>query len=1042
MPATALSTIARLFPAPESWASGLSSALASSELKFHLPFSEPVPLFAVSVVLILAVPLLFEKLRLPGQVGLLVAGVLFGPNALGVLDRSESITLLGTIGLLYIIFVAGLELDMDQFIKHRNKSIGFGALTFLLPQVAGTAAGLALGLGWIPASLLGAVLASHTLLPYPIASRLGLGQASAVTTAVGATIIAETASLLVLAVGSALATGGLGLGFWVRPVGTTVAFTAIAFWGLPKLGRWFFRHVAAGGATEFLFVLASAFACAYLAELAGVEPIIGAFVAGLTLNRLLPHAGPLMNRVVFVGEAIFIPFFLLSTGMLIDLAAFDPRHLLAGGDVAAEAQRAWMVSGVLVFLGVATKWVAAVVGRRVLGYSPDEGRVIFGLTVAHVAAALAVALVGYELDLFDAAVLNGTILMILVTCVVGPWVTARYGRRMAQQLERDASAGGGAEPPPRILVPLANPATAEALMDVAMMIRPADSHEPVYPLTVASDANLPSPAEGNGDGSETLSEAERRVAAAERMLGHAVVHAAAAGVPVQATTRVDANVANGIIRALQELRIYADVIGWNGHAARRSRVFGTVLDQVLDRSAQMTLVCRIEHPLNTTRRVILAVPPFAWREPGFEAAARAAKRLAKQVGADAYLAAAEGTMEKLGERLERVKPELEFAPLSLPSWGDLLPSLARGLSSPSATKARAKAEAKAEARAGKAGARPADRAEVGPEADDEAEPVGEDDLLILLAARNGRVSWRAALDRLPRQFSRRFPQTNFVVIYPPELAADRPAPLAGNGKLTAAGMLAPDRVALGVNATDPASLVERMVARSFGTPDADRSAEEVRAEVQATNGTAGPSADGATDGAADDVAEDAEEARAAPAPPTRVAPTGSVTDDGATHPHDPNDPRIVDTAVSLADGTSSAGEPSRNGKNGKNAKSAAKSGAKSGAGVREAVVAELTRVAEEMPVEITPGVVLLHVHSRHVDEPTLFLATTEAGAKFPKVRNTAYVVFALLSPRGLPPERHLAALASIGRVTHDPDAVPRLHHAEDLAELQAVIGPM
>jgi Kef-type K+ transport system membrane component KefB/mannitol/fructose-specific phosphotransferase system IIA component (Ntr-type) len=665
---------------------------------FSLPVTDPVLIFALVMLIILVAPIMFSRLRIPGLVGLILAGIVVGPNGLHLLERDETIQLLGTVGLLYIMFSAGLEIDLNRFIKYRRHSIVFGSLTFFVPQILGTVMAIyLLGFSWAPAILLASMFASHTLIAYPIVSRLGISKNNAVTTAVGGTIITDTAALLVLAIIIGSTEGVLDAPFWLRLIGGLGIFTFLLFWGLPRVGRWFFRYVSKDGSTEFVFVLASVFLAAFGSEVAGVEPIIGAFLAGLALNRLIPEHGPLMSRINFVGDSLFIPFFLISVGMLVDL-----RVLLTDSD-------SWLIAGSMTGTVLLTKWAAARVSQVLLGYSSEEGNVIFGLSVAQAAATLAVVLIAYETfigdtRLFDESVLNGAILMILVTCIIAPWITEKYGRVVASK--ESARPYDPSEAPQRILIPLANPATADHLMDMAFMIRASEAGEALYPLTVARD----------GD------DVQAQVAYGEKLLSHAVLRAAATDVPVTPLTRVDMNIANGIMRAIKERRISQVVIGWNGEVTTRQRIFGTVLDRLLEHSRELVMVCKVDHSLNTTERVYLAIPPLADREAGFVEALGVVKTLVNQIGGQLRIVCAKESEEAIMEVVNTTSPETPAEVVALEGWIQLLPML----------------EAK----------------------------IGEDDLLILMSAREGTIAWRPGLNRLPSMFSRRLKDANFAIVYP------------------------------------------------------------------------------------------------------------------------------------------------------------------------------------------------------------------------------------------------------------------------------------
>jgi len=662
---------------------------------FLLPIKNPVAIFGLAMLLILVVPLLLRKWRVPDVVGLLMTGVLIGPNALGLLDRDPTIVLLGTVGLLYIMFEAGLEVDMNEFHKYRNRSIVFGTLTFILPITIGTSLALfVLDFGWASAILLGSLFASHTLLSYPIASRLGLSRLESVTTAVGGTIITDTAALLVLAVVANTVSGESGWFFWTRMISFLALYAIGTMILIPILGRWFFKTFRGGG-EHFVFVIAVVFITAFLAEVAGVEAIIGAFLAGLALNRLVPPQSTLMNRIHFVGENMFIPFFLFSVGMLVDY-----RVLIAGAD-------AWIVAGIMLFSVIVGKWFAAQAARPLMGYTSTHAGLLFGLSIPQAAATLAASLVGYQLGLFDEFVLNGTILMMLITCILGPFATEYFGRKAAAELEMQAS-GVENETPERILVPLANPDTAGDLVDVALLMRRSIFGNPLYPLTVARPG-----------GNE-----EQNVILSERLLSSAIIHAASADVPVRPLTRIDLNIADGITRAIREERISFVVMGWNGQSLARSYVFGSVMDDVVRDTRSMIALCRVVRPFNTNRRVYIAIPPLARRESGFSTMLSTIKNMSSQMGCPIIILSQESEIPHIKKLFEQISPQVQVTYSTLNGWTNLVQPLSIMLK--------------------------------------------EDDLFILVSVREGTLSWRPSLNRLPRLLAQKFDNINQITIYLPE----------------------------------------------------------------------------------------------------------------------------------------------------------------------------------------------------------------------------------------------------------------------------------
>ncbi|PAP78175.1 cation:proton antiporter [Rubrivirga marina] len=732
-----------------------------------LPLTEPVAVFTVVLLILLAAPLVARR-GVPSAVVLLAAGVALGPHALGVLDRDPTMVLLGTIGLLYIMFLAGLEIDLHELEEGKARSLGFGAATFVLPQIVGALVGrLVLGMGWPAAVLLGSVFASHTLLAYPAAARLGLQKERATTTAVGATILTDTLALLVLAV---VATGAReGGGFdalvFVRVAGALLVVGGIVLWGLPRLGAWFFRTAAQDATIEFVFVLAAVFVCALGVEALGVEPIIGAFLAGLGLNRLVPEGGPLMNRIGFFGTALFVPFFLLSTGMLVDLGAFAE----------AGAARAWTVALAMTGTLLVTKGTAALLLRPVFGFSADEVRLAFGLTVPQAAATLAAVLVGVEVGLFDGAVLNGTIAMVFVTCVVGPVVVERAGRRLAQAAsERVPDARDARD---RVLVSLANPATAEALVDLAMLARGPDAAAPLAAVTVV---------QGGPDQSAA-------VAMGERTLSAAVVHAAGAEVPVLPLVRVESNVARALARAAAETRASLLVMGWDGSATAARVLFGSVPDRVLRETPTAVLIARETRPPATIRRLLVAVPPLAELEPGFRAAAATLLGLAARAGAEVVALTPAPYAEAVREAFARARrggPAPEVRPLD--RWGDLPTTLDASL-------------------------RPTDA-------------------LALISARQGAIAWRASLDRLPRVLARRHPDLSLFVVFPGQVpvSAILPSGLT-SGDRAFLDRLRPDSVRLGLHADEPAGLFRQALGDALPAEVAERLADvppDARPEIR------------------------------------------------------------------------------------------------------------------------------------------------------------------------------------------------------------------
>ena len=650
--------------------------------------------FALCMGVVLLAPLIAGRLRIPGLVGLLVAGMLLGPNAFAVLERDSFIERLGDIGLLFILGLAGLELDLHEFKRHRSSSLLFGCVSFLIPQSLGTGVGLLLDLGWAGSLLLGSIFASHTLLAYPAAKRLGIHGRDPVVIAVGATMVTDTAALLVLAgVAGALSGDGLGFSLFAELGSGFIIFLAFTFFVLPRIAGWALRSLGTNPPAEFLLILALLFFGAWLSSLAGVASMVGAFMTGLSLNRLVPDQSTLMNRVQFVGNTIFIPFFLFSVGMLIDFSA-----LLNDG-------KSWVYGLIMlltVFLG---KGIASLVGGKILNLGWVGSVTTFGLTLSQAAATLAVVLVGKEiLGVFDQAIFNGSLIMIFGSCILAGFITERYGRALAQSSPIQSNTG---DLPQRLLVPLANPATVDAIMALTLLLRDKGSIEPVSPLVVVRDA------EG----------VENRVSEGERLLSHAVVHAVAAEVTVTPLIRVDTNVASAMVRAAKELRISTIIIGWQGEVPPGERIFGSILDQVLEEAAPRIAVSRLVRPAPGCKRLILAVPPYAQLEPGFRRSLSLVRNMSQQLGLPLELWC---VGEDIAEEIKQVIAPKDQLPINTRvegSWTKVRHHLVDDLTS--------------------------------------------DDMVILLSAREGGVSWQPGFDRLPRIVATRHPQTNLVVLFAP-----------------------------------------------------------------------------------------------------------------------------------------------------------------------------------------------------------------------------------------------------------------------------------
>ena len=673
------------------------------------PFDDPILIFAIAMVVFLAAPLIFERYRLPGIIGIIIVGAIVGPNVLGLLERDATFVLLGEVGLVYLMFIAGLEININDFLENKNKSIAFGAVSFLIPQLAGTAVGYwFFGFDLGAAALYAAIFSSHTLLAYPVVNQLGIAKNEAITAVIGGTILTDTAALLVLAVVSGSVEGELTAGFWAELAAGLVLLFGGIWLIVPRLGQWFFRNLSEESYFEFLFVLAVLFVCAFLAEMAGVEHIIGAFLAGLALNRLIPQTGTLMNRIEFVGNALFIPFFLISVGMLV-----DPRVFVEGTETLA-------IAGSIVVLLLVTKFIAVWLTGTYYEFTNAERFAMYGLSAGQAAAALAITQIGFDLELFGEPTLNGVVLMIIVVSVISPFLTEKYGRAIVSAEEQKEYDPG--EAPSRVLVALAQETDRmEGLLNLGMLVRADTTEEPLHAVTVVTRSERRSrrTQTDNDDDTETASE----VAGAEEFSTEAEEHAASAEIPLDIQTTIDDNVVTGIARTIEENRITRVVVGWRGDSSLGTRLFGGTTDQLLDRTNTLVLVSNLDAPLNIEDRVVLVLPNRIASHPGFYEAVGTIKIITEQLGVSLACFVVGADAERYERLIDAVEPDTSMTVETIP----------------------------------------------GHERFDEAlaEEVTETDLLVALSPRPGSRGWSSDLETLPERLTS-LAADDVIICYPAE----------------------------------------------------------------------------------------------------------------------------------------------------------------------------------------------------------------------------------------------------------------------------------
>lgn len=537
---------------------------------------EPITTFVLLIAIVLITPPLFERIKLPGLVGLLAAGVLFGGSGLGWLNaEAETMKLFSEIGKIYLMFVAGLEIDLALFQKTRNRSMGFGFLTFAIPLLGGIAIGLLFNFGWLAAVLIGSLLASHTLLAYPIVQRLGVVGDEAVTVTVGATIFTDIGSLLVLAICLGISQGDFSALKLLTLLGSLVIYAIAVLVGLKQLGKAFFRRTGKDEGNQFLFVMLAVFLCALTAQLIGVENIIGAFLAGLAINSVIGD-GPVKEKTEFLGSVLFIPLFFINMGLLLDLNAFE--------SILASIELPLLVVAMLLL----TKLLATLGARQLFGYTWPQTWTMWSLSIPQVAATLAAALVGYEAEIINSQVFNSVILLMLVTSILGPLVTANTARRLAAQEPFDEHELLDWLPPPSdipesfsVVVPVYNPNTEQSLIELAATVAHYKNGR-VIPLAIAlAQSQMDSP------------QLARAVALSRQRLEAAQMISERFEVNIEPKLRIEYNVAQAISHVSREENANLIVLGMGQQAKFNRYLFSNIQDDVLWAAHCPVIVARL-----------------------------------------------------------------------------------------------------------------------------------------------------------------------------------------------------------------------------------------------------------------------------------------------------------------------------------------------------------------------------------------------------------------------------------------------------------------
>ncbi len=666
----------------------------------YLPITDPTLIFFVVLLIILFSPIIMGKLRIPHIIGLVLAGVLVGPYGLNILVRDDSFELFGKVGLYYIMFLAGLEMDMEGLKKNVRQVLSFGFLSFVIPFALTYFTSVAyLGYSNMSALLLACVMSSCTLIAYPIVGRYGLQRKKVVTISVGASMLSLLLALITLAAIAASHTGeGNDVMFWLAFIGKFVLYCALMAFVIRKTTRYFLRRYS-DAVMHFIFVMAIMFFSAAIASWIGVEGIFGAFYSGLILNRFIPGVSPLANRIEFTGNALFIPYFLIGVGMLINVGV-----LTEGGNII------WVIVCMVVF-GTLGKAIAAYASCLVFRYPWSYGNMMFGLTSAHAAGAIAMVMVGMKMEiapgkfLMDNTALNGVVMMILFTCVISTLVTEQASKQIALLSRRGFSTDKGKGDDEKILIPVKYPETCDTLMSLGILMRNNSLNRGMVALNVVYD--------------DEQAQANQRKG--QELMEHLTKTAAAADVRLQTQVRLATNIANGIKHAFKEFDASEIIMGMHIHQEVTTRFWGLFAQSLFNGLNRQIIIARCVIPLPTVRRLQVAVPSRAEFEPGFYRWLERLARLAGNLDCRILFHGRNDSLVAIKDYLIAAHPSVRAEYNSMEHWNHL-PTLATEMKS--------------------------------------------EDMFVVVTARKGTISYKSAMDRLPDELSSHFHGRNIMIIFP------------------------------------------------------------------------------------------------------------------------------------------------------------------------------------------------------------------------------------------------------------------------------------
>lgn len=669
-------------------------------LTHYFPITDPTLIFFVVLLIVLFAPIIMGKLRIPHIIGMVLAGIVVGKYGLNILERDSSFELFGKVGLYYIMFLAALEMDMEGMKKNKSRLLIYGLLTCFIPFTLTYFMSVHLLHYSAKASLLlSCIMASNTLIAYPIVSRYGLQQKPSVTLSVGSSMLSLLIALVILA--GLVASFGEhdGVLFWVFFAAKFAAYCGFMIFLIPRLTRWFLRRYS-DAVMQFIFVMAMLFMSAALSQIVGIEGVFGAFFAGLILNRYIPHISPLMNRLEFIGNALFIPYFLIGVGMLINVnLLFQGGHIL------------WVIF-CIVFFGTLGKAIAAYAACLGFRLPLSSGHMMFGLTSAHAAGSIAMVMVGMNIligpntYLVNDDMLNGVVIMILFTCIISSlltdWSSQKIILRDKELPEAEDEKKGNDE---KILIPVRYPEYADSLMDLALLVRNQKLNRGLVCLNVVYD-----------DKDMRYNQEQGR-----QLLDHCSQLAAATDVMTQTQVRIAANIANGIKHAFNEFQCSEIIIGMHMHPERSPKFWGEFHQSLFNGLSRQIIMARVIQPLNTIRRIQVAVPSRAEFEPGFYRWLERLSRMAGNLDCRIQFHGRTETLALINEYIQNRHHEVRADYALMNHWNEM-PQLAAQISN--------------------------------------------DHMLVVITARKGTVSYKTALERLPEEITRFFSGTNLMIIFP------------------------------------------------------------------------------------------------------------------------------------------------------------------------------------------------------------------------------------------------------------------------------------